>query len=93
MTKSPITSAVFLKNKFLSFLNIFFYTIAKNKWLLIVFVVGIALRLVNFGFTPGTGAVNQDETFAGYEAYSLLKIGIDSYGYASPYILYHGEAV
>lgn len=33
------------------------------------------------------GGVNQDEAYAGYEAYSLLHYGVDSHGYVNPVYL------
>ncbi len=47
-----------------------------------LFVVGVLVRVVCFGIVPG--GLNQDEAFAGYEAYSLLHYGKDSAGYAFP---------
>lgn len=49
-------------------------------------VVGVAVRVIGFGSIPGD--INQDEAFAGYEAYSLLHYGVDSAGYHFPVYLY-----
>lgn len=47
-----------------------------------VFFLGIVLR---FAFlTQYPLGVNQDEAFAGYEAYSLAKAGVDAHGYVNP---------
>lgn len=44
--------------------------------------MGIIVRIWEFGIIPGD--INQDEAFAGFEAYSLLNNGVDSSGYAFP---------
>ena len=41
-----------------------------------IMVIGISARVWRFGSVPG--GLNQDEAFAGYEAWSLLHYGIDS---------------
>lgn len=48
--------------------------------------IGIAVRAAYFGAVPGD--INQDEAFAGYNAYSLLHYGIDSAGYRFPVYLF-----
>lgn len=53
---------------------------------LILMAVGIAVRTIGFGVIPGD--INQDEAFAGYEAYSMLQYGVDSAGYRFPVYLY-----
>lgn len=47
-----------------------------------ILFVGIFVRMYYIGVVPG--GLNQDEAFAGYEAYSLLHYGMDSSGYAFP---------
>lgn len=47
--------------------------------------VGCLVRLLLIGQLPG--GINQDEAFAGYEAYSLLRSGTDSFGYSFPVYL------
>lgn len=56
----------------------------KYKKLLfwLVFIFAVLIRCIMFGAVPA--GLNQDEAFAGYEAYSLLKYGIDSHGYKNP---------
>ncbi len=49
---------------------------------LALFLVGVLVRVICFGQIPA--GLNQDEAFAGYEAYSLLHYGKDSAGYAFP---------
>lgn len=44
--------------------------------------IGIAVRLTGLGSLPG--GLNQDEAFAGYEAFSLLHYGMDSSGHHMP---------
>lgn len=56
---------------------------SKHKTILFVLLfIGIMLRVYHFGVTPS--GLNQDEAFAGYEAFSLLHYGIDSAGYHNP---------
>ena len=52
-------------------------------WL--IFAVGLFARLYRFGAVPN--GLNQDEAFAGYEAWSLLHYGIDTAGYHNPVYL------
>lgn len=59
----------------------------RGKLLFVVLMaVGIAVRVFRFGTVPGD--INQDEAFAGYEAYSLLRYGMDSAGYRFPVYLF-----
>ncbi|MEG2082229.1 MAG: glycosyltransferase family 39 protein, partial [Oscillospiraceae bacterium] len=65
--------------------NSFTQTLYKNRatlCALLIMLCGVLVRVVNFGTTP-TG-FNQDEAFAGYEAFSLLHYGVDSWGYHNP---------
>lgn len=58
-------------------------TIDIAKLLFFIFLfVGIFVRIWQFGNVPGD--INQDEAYAGYEAYSILNYGIDSSGYRFP---------
>jgi len=50
-----------------------------------IFLLGAAVRIALFGAHPG--GINQDEAFAGYEAWCLLNYGRDSAGYAFPVYL------
>lgn len=52
-------------------------------WLILA--LGVFARLWQFGSVPG--GLNQDEAFAGYEAWSLLKTGMDTAGYRFPVYL------
>lgn len=56
----------------------------KNQQILfsVLMLIGIIVRIWEFGIVPGD--INQDEAFAGFEAYSLLHYGVDSSGYAFP---------
>ncbi len=47
-----------------------------------LFAAGFAVRLYKLGTVPY--GLNQDEAFAGYNAYSLLHYGIDASGYHNP---------
>jgi len=48
----------------------------------LILLLGTILRVYHFGVIPS--GLNQDEAFAGYEAFSLLHYGIDSAGYHNP---------
>lgn len=52
-------------------------------WLILA--IGIFARAFLFGDVPGD--INQDEAFAGYNAFTLLHYGADSYGYRLPVYL------
>lgn len=52
---------------------------------ILILTVGLIARLWQFGHIPG--GVNQDEAFAGYNAYTLLHFGKDSSGYRFPVYL------
>ena len=47
-----------------------------------ILLIGILVRIWEFGNMPF--GFNQDEAFAGYEAFSLLNYGVDSHGYPNP---------
>ncbi len=51
----------------------------------LILLAGIFVRLYRFGTVPGD--INRDEAFAGYEAYSILKYGMDTAGYYYPVYL------
>lgn len=53
--------------------------------LLLVICAGVFARVYKFGQIPN--GINQDEAFAGYEAWSLLKYGVDYKGYSFPVYL------
>jgi len=54
-----------------------------SEWAVIfLMLAGILTRGIMLGSIPG--GINQDEALAGYEAYSLLHFGTDSFGYAFP---------
>lgn len=48
----------------------------------VIMLIGCLVRFVQLGSYPG--GINQDEAFAGYEAYSLLHYGMDSSGNPFP---------
>lgn len=50
--------------------------------LVLILTAGILVRVLNFGFMPA--GINQDEAFAGYEAFSMLNYGTDSWGFKNP---------
>ena len=54
-----------------------------GRWLpLALILIGVLVRGWALGAVPG--GLNQDEAFAGYEAWSLLTSGVDSWGYPYP---------
>ena len=53
--------------------------------LAIILLLGTFARVYMFGSVPGD--INQDEAFAGYNAYTLLHHAADSYGYRLPVYL------
>ena len=57
---------------------------AQRTWLLplLLVLIGVAVRLWQLGGVPC--GLNQDEAYAGYEAYSMLTYGVDSWGYTNP---------
>ena len=62
--------------------------VEKRKWIFLTFLIlGIMVRVFMLGNIPGNRAVNMDEAYAGYEAFSLLHYGIDSHGYSMPVYL------
>ena len=50
----------------------------------IIAVLSFVIRFWGLGDIPGGGGLNQDEAYAGYNAYSLLHYGYDSEGYSNP---------
>ena len=54
----------------------------RKLFFILILLLGVILRVYHFGLIPN--GLNQDEAFAGYEAYSLLHYGIDSAGYHNP---------
>ena len=54
-------------------------------WCLVLIAVGCFLRLFRLGTSPG--GVNPDEALAGYEAFCLLRDGMDSWGVVRPVYL------
>lgn len=53
--------------------------------LLLILLLALLVRVWQFGQVPGD--INQDEAFAGYEAWSLLTTGRDTAGYPFPVYL------
>lgn len=60
-------------------------TQTKRELLICIMVVAVAARLIGFGEYPG--GLTVDEAYAGYEAWSLLNYGMDSWGYSFPVYL------
>lgn len=57
----------------------------ERLFFFIILALGIFARVYRFGTVPG--GLNQDEAFAGYEAWALLNFGIDTAGYHNPVYL------
>ena len=61
----------------------------KLSWqtaaMFLIAALALFARIYQFGRIPGD--INQDEAFAGYEAFSLLVSGKDSHGYSFPVYL------
>ena len=53
-----------------------------NILFVLVLIIGAVVRLWQFGTLPC--GLNQDEAFAGYQAFSLAEYGIDPFGYENP---------
>lgn len=62
--------------------RIFKLNIPLRAMTLTALLIGVVIRLWQFGTCPG--GINQDEAYAGYEAFSMLKYGTDSWGYRFP---------
>lgn len=59
----------------------------KNRYIILfLFFTGVAARLYQFGLVPN--GLNQDEAFAGYEAWNLLTTHHDTMGYHFPVYLF-----
>lgn len=59
--------------------------ILQNGAFWLILLLGIVARTYMFGDVPGD--INQDEAFAGYNAYTLMQHARDSYGYRLPVYL------
>ena len=59
-----------------------FFSERTNVYFVLLLFLGVLLRIIRFGVTPN--GLNQDEAFAGYEAFSLANYGVDSAGYHNP---------
>lgn len=59
-----------------------FISVRSNQYFLLILLLGVFLRIYQFGTLPI--GLNQDEAFAGYEAFSLAHFGVDSAGYHNP---------
>lgn len=55
----------------------------KLVFAVMLIIIGAFVRIFEFCAIPS--GLNQDEAFAGYEAFSILNYGIDSAGYHNPY--------
>ena len=54
----------------------------RNRMIGFILIIGVLARIIWIGQVPG--GIHQDEAYSGYEAYSLLKTGMDSHGYVNP---------
>ena len=57
----------------------------KKNIFLFLMAFGILVRIICFVIVPG--GLNQDEAYSGYEAYSIVNYGVDSWGYSFPVYL------
>lgn len=57
----------------------------EKKIFILILVLAIFSSFFMLGKVPG--GINQDEAYAGYEAYSMLHYGTDSHGYTNPVYL------
>lgn len=55
-----------------------------SLYFIMILFVAIVLRVAFLGDLPGKGALNQDEAYAGYNAWALLHYGVDDAGYHNP---------
>lgn len=78
----PIIDSV--KNK--KGLKEFFKDYSEEIILVVILMIGSLVRLYNIGIFPN--ALNADEASSGYEAWSILKYGIDRKGNSFPVVLY-----
>lgn len=60
-------------------------SIRKNWEIIIIMIIAVISRGVGLGICPM--GIDADEAYAGYEAWSLLKYGHDSWGYTNPVYL------
>lgn len=54
----------------------------ENIIVILLLMLGVFVRIYQFGQVPG--GINQDEAYAGYEAWALINYGHDSQGYHNP---------
>lgn len=62
---------------------------SKNRRIvlfILIFLSGIVIRVFDFGIVPN--GLNQDEAFAGYEAWNILTTHHDTMGYRFPLYLF-----
>jgi len=60
--------------------------IGKEQWnIIFIMLTAILSRAAGLGFFPG--GVNVDEAYAGYEAWSMIHYGMDSWGFHNPVYL------
>ncbi|MCR5719145.1 MAG: glycosyltransferase family 39 protein [Lachnospiraceae bacterium] len=59
----------------------------KKRLIFFWIIMGLIVFARAFLFGKVPGGINQDEAFSGYNAYTLLKFGKDSYGYSFPMYL------
>ena len=79
---NPIKETIVNKSKLSHF-----YTKYKNDLVLVLFfIIGTIVRIYSIDKMPN--ALNVDEASAGYEAFSILKFGIDRTGRHLPLFLY-----
>ena len=56
-----------------------------NIIIIFIMILSIGTRLIGIGTYPG--GINVDEAYSGYEAWSMMNYGTDSWGYHNPVYL------
>lgn len=74
-----------LKRNAVAFMETWKSNPKRSAFFVFILLLGIFARVYQFGEVPGD--INQDEAFAGYNAYTLMQYGSDSYGYRMPVYL------
>lgn len=57
----------------------------EKRYIIVIMLIAVISRAAGLGVFPG--GVNVDEAYAGYEAWSMIHYGMDSWGYHNPVYL------
>ncbi|MCR5625245.1 MAG: glycosyltransferase family 39 protein [Lachnospiraceae bacterium] len=66
-------------------LNIFASEKCQKVYFILIFIISVLSRFISINTVPGN--INQDEAFAAYNAFTILKTGKDCFGYKLPMYL------